>query len=181
MQTSKVFIITGHQGEGKTTFLKQVLPELNQSGIKTAGFYAEGRWENDLRTAFEIVDIRGSGQRLLCCDKKSPGSEKIGRFYFDPSAIRWGESILNGAKQEGGCLFVLDEIGKFELTGKVWYSVFFDLLAEKRPVLITVRKEILESLIQYFLIRNPFVFDPDSTPQMVARAIATRLQLLGKK
>lgn len=175
METSKVFIITGNQGEGKTTFLKKVLFELNQSGIKTAGFYAEGKWKKDLRTAFEIVDIQSGKQRLLCCDKESPGFEKVGRFCFDPLTIQWGENILDKARQEGRCLFVLDEIGKFELNQKVWYSALLNILAEEHLVLITVRKEILEPLIQYFQIRNPFVFGLEDEPQIVARAIAAQL------
>lgn len=172
METFKIFIITGNQGEGKTTFLKQVLQELSWAGIKTTGFYAEGKWENNQRTAFEIVNVQGGEQRLLCCDKETAGFEKAGRFYFDPRTIRWGENLLGKAGQRERCLFVLDEIGKFELAQKVWYPVFFSLLTEKRPLLITVRKEILEVVIQYFRIRNPFVFGLDDAPHTVARTIA---------
>lgn len=178
MGTSKVFIITGNQGEGKTTFLKRVLYALNEARIKTAGFYAEGKWENDLRTQFYIVDIQNNDRKLLCCDKGIPGFEKVGRFYFDPETIQWGENMLEQAKQEGWSLFVLDEIGKFELEQKVWFSVFFNLLTEKRPVLITVRKEILEAVIQYFRIHDAIVFGLDSKPKVVARKIIAQLNFL---
>ena len=36
-----VFLITGQQGSGKTTFLSHVVDELNKFGIQSGGFLAE--------------------------------------------------------------------------------------------------------------------------------------------
>ncbi len=175
MEKSNVFIITGNQGEGKSTFLKGILFELKQAGIKTAGFYAEGKWKDDVRVKFDIVDIQSCHQRLLCCDEETQGFEKVGRFYFNPETIRWGEDIIAKAKLQERCVFVIDEIGKFELNHKVWYPLFYNLLQRNLPVLITVRKEILEQLVQYFKITDPVVFGLDETKKAVMQKIAERL------
>lgn len=178
MENNNVFIITGNQGEGKTTFLKGILSELKQAGIKTAGFYAEGKWKDNVRVKFDIVDIQSNHQRLLCCDEVTQGFEKVGRFYFNPETIRWGEDIITKAKSLERCVFVIDEIGKFELNRKVWYSLFYDLLQQNLPLLITVRKEILEQVIQFFSITNPVVFELNTTKKAAAQIIAERLNLL---
>ena len=178
MENSNVFIITGNQGEGKTTFLKSVLSELKQLGIKTAGFYAEGKWQDNVRVEFEIIDIQSDTKRFLCCDRETQGFEKVGRFYFDPVTIRWGEDIIAKAEHVERCLFVMDEIGKFELNQKVWYPLFYYLLQTNLPVLITVRKEILKQVTQYFKILNPIVFGLDETKKAVAQKIAERLDSL---
>jgi len=175
METSKVFIITGRQGEGKTTFLTSVLTELSLGGIKAAGFCADGQWRDNLRTKFEIVDINGTGRRLLCCDEAVKGFEKVGRFYFNPKTIQWGEDLLLTSRDNEPRLYVVDEIGKFELAQKVWYKAFHNLLEEKLPVLITVRKEILGHVIEYFQIQEPIVFGLDNTQKKVAQTIAAQL------
>ena len=175
METSKVFIITGRQGEGKTTFLTSVLTELSLGGIKAAGFCADGQWRDNLRTKFEIVDINGTGRRLLCCDEAVKGFEKVGRFYFNPKTIQWGEDFLSTAKDNEQRIYVMDEIGKFELAQKVWYNAFHKLLTEKYPVLFTVRKEILEQVIEYFHIFEPIIFGLDDTQKKVAQTIAVQL------
>lgn len=175
MENAKVFIITAGQGEGKTTFLKSVLSELELLGIETAGFYAEGHWKNNLRIRFDITDVRNQESRFLCSDKRLEGFENVGRFYFDPETIRWGERLLLPEESSPHGLFVLDEVGKFELRKKVWYSAFKRLLEMKRPVLITVRREVLEKVIQQFQIQDPVVFGLENAQKKVALTIAGQL------
>ena len=53
----KVFIIAGSVGQGKTTFLINVLSELKMSDIKIGGFYSPRLMENNETTGYDIVDI----------------------------------------------------------------------------------------------------------------------------
>ncbi|MBE0650298.1 MAG: hypothetical protein IH595_05605 [Bacteroidales bacterium] len=175
MEDSKVFIITGEQGRGKTTFLKLLLPELERLDIKVIGFYADGQWKNDVRVRFDVVDIQSRKSHLLCSDEPNAEFERIGRYYFDPKTILWGEDLLLNEDRTGKCLFVIDEIGKFEIAQKVWHNVLRELLDIRMPILITVRKEILERVIEYFQIQDPIVFRLDSTQKKVAQAIAGQL------
>ena len=61
MTLSNVYIITGDQGTGKTTFLSTFSGQLKKNGIKSGGILARGVWENNIRTGFVLEGIN-SGQ-----------------------------------------------------------------------------------------------------------------------
>ena len=157
MEKSKVFIITGEQGAGKTTKLTEIIELLKPVIPNIFGFYAIGEWEDGLRKLFHIVDIQ-KGESHLLCTRKGRTTNSRGAFVFFQQTIEKGEKIvLEGINQKGG-LAIIDEIGRFEVEGKVWYNVFNKLLNNNFPVLITVRKNMLEKVIRYFGIEHPMIF-----------------------
>ena len=111
MIKGKVLIITGDQGEGKTTRLEQVIYQLKQKKCKLSGFIAPGRWVDDKRTGFDIVDINLGRRQLLCQDEYDEKYNKIGRFYFNPEAIKFGEQLLQFNKIHESEIVIIDEIG----------------------------------------------------------------------
>jgi nucleoside-triphosphatase len=157
MEKSKVFIITGEQGAGKTTRLTEIVELLKPVFPDIFGFYAFGEWEDGLRKLFHIVDIQ-KGESHLLCTRKGRTANSRGAFVFIQQTIEKGEKIvLEGINQKGG-LAIIDEIGRFELEGKVWYNIFNKLIISNFPVLITVRENTLEKVIRYFGIEHPVIF-----------------------
>jgi len=59
-------------------------------------------------------------KQVLCRSKIDASFTKIGRFYFNPVAIKSGIQILNNPNISDLELIVIDEIGLFELHGKLW-------------------------------------------------------------
>lgn len=170
MQKPPVFIITGKQGEGKTTLIEKTVGLLVNNGLNVFGFYAEGEWEEGLRSRFRLVDIQ-TGKKQLLCSRKGRTPQAKGTFVFYNDALRSGEiSLLSGLHQKNP-LAVLDEIGRFELEGKVWHKALQLLLEKKIPVLITVRSNYLEAILRHFNINQPLVFYPATPPRQVADAI----------
>ena len=158
MNQQPIFIISGEQGEGKTTRLTEVVKALKSNGLVVKGFTAPGDWTENLRTDFLIKDICSHKSRLLCRDKTKEGFEKIGRFYFDPETIIFGKQILLDGKP--GDLLVIDEVGKFEINGKVWSGVLNTLIKRsKNPLMITIRDQYVTDVIRHFQITNSFVFN----------------------
>ena len=176
MKQQSVFIITGGQGEGKTTRIVEVVDALRDQNIEACGFVAPGKWKADTRVDFSIKNINTGETKLLCQDKPAEGFQKIGRFYFNPEAIKFGESILlmqNGPDKE---LIVIDEIGLFELDGHVWADVLKQLLnSNLNPLLITVRKKFVEDVIENFNLRNVLVFNFQLQPTEIVQKILKEL------
>ncbi len=170
MKDSRVFIIQGKQGEGKTGKLKALVHLLQPSLPGVFGFYAPGEWENGLRKAFRIIDIASGRQHLLCTRKGRTGISK-GTFVFNPATLQEGEHILRNGIQQHGALAVVDEIGRYELQGKVWHDILIVLLENKIPVLMTVRENLVEKIISHFQITHPVIFPVEEPAESMARTI----------
>ncbi|MBN2639170.1 MAG: hypothetical protein JXR65_08805 [Bacteroidales bacterium] len=153
-----VFIVTGKQGEGKTTLIRNVVSQLILNGILVSGFYAEGSWLNDVRDQFTITDFRSNDTKVLCVSENRDFWLKYGRFFFDPIIIEWGELFLDPAFNKASQLYVIDEIGKFELEGKVWNHAFKLLLRKNKNILISVRDRLVDNVVQHFSLHSYFIF-----------------------
>lgn len=155
--------------------LLQVINELKNGAICCKGFVAEGKWTNNLRSGFSIKDLKTGKSYILCPENPGTGHEKIGRFYFNQKTIKIGEKILLDGKP--GELMVIDEIGLFELKGKVWGKVLQTLLDQaQNPMLITVRQKFLKDVIDNFNIEIPLVFELQTEAKMIAATIERHLR-----
>lgn len=172
--TNTVFIISGTQGEGKTTRLKELTSILSEGGIKLAGFVAEGDWKGWERNGFTLTDIRNGENSRLCTAKYTEGWLPLGRFYFDPKVIQWGEQLLLQGIKDQTDLFVLDEMGKFELAGNVWHDAFISLIRRKKTILVTVRTTLVCQFVEQFNLDKFQIFKVgDDKQKVVSRIIET--------
>lgn len=170
MRNDKVYIIAGGQGSGKTSFLDHLITELQNNNIKVGGFIAEGTWKDDKRFGFNIIRIRDRFSMPLCSQEFNNSYLQFGHFNFNPSAISFGNEILN-QDIEHSDIIVIDEIGIFELEEKVWYDSFNQLLNNySNSIIISVREKIVEKVIEKFELNNVHVLKANSE---IENAIAT--------
>jgi nucleoside-triphosphatase len=175
MKSHPVFIISGDQGEGKTTMLTEVVSELVKKDIGVHGFLAPGVWKAGLRSDFYIQDLVTGNQQLLCKSIPEKGFEKIGRFYFNPDTIAFGEDLLRNNKP--GDLLIIDEVGMFEIKGQVWNRVLKEVIeAKENPLLITVRKEFVDDVISVFNLSDPLVYHVSDNGKDIADKIIDHLK-----
>lgn len=175
MNQQPIFIITGEQGEGKTTRLTEVVGRLTDLGIPVRGFAAPGRWKGELRSGFSIVNLNTLESAMLCSDKSETGLMQIGRFHFNPKTITIGEKLLQ--KKKTGDILVIDEVGLFEIKGKVWGDVLSKLLeTSDSPMLITVRRQFLDAVVEHFKMKNTTVFDVKKSSIDIAEKISCSLR-----
>lgn len=172
MSKQTIFIISGEQGAGKTTRLKEVLSLLQRKEVSVAGFIAEGSWENNKRTAFTLVNIQSGESMPLCRNKLNDSWIQLGRFFFDPNAISMAEKWLQEGVSTHADLIAIDEIGLFELNGKVWHSALNKLLKQdKQAVIITVRNRFLERVIKKYNLQKVEIFSVDTAAFIIAEKL----------
>jgi nucleoside-triphosphatase len=170
MEKAAVFIITGAQGAGKTTCLLETVNLIKASANRLFGFYAEGEWENGRRKRFRIVDVQTAEQRLLCSFRQNSTDAK-GNFVFYSKTVKAGEKILRTGNRQKGAVAVLDEVGKYELEGRVWAQALKELLKQDVCILMTVRDSMLDKVLSRFRITHPRIFTIDTPAIAIATAI----------
>ena len=174
---NKLFIITGEQGAGKTNLLIEVIELLEKRGLRMNGFIAKGHWNNGLRSGFDLQNVNTGVSKVLCIDSFEKSYLKIGRFYFNPDTIKYGEERLNDPNIHNDELMVIDEIGLFEIQGKLWSNSLTNLLMNKtNPILITTRVNFVEKVVSHFNLTNVIVFKISETATEISDQIHKSLR-----
>lgn len=169
------FFITGEVNEGKTTYLRRLIELLRQSNIRMKGFLAPGVWNHDHKTGFFLECIDHPLKIEFCSETPQKHWKKLGRFYFDPQAVQIGEQWL--LDPDGNTdIFIIDEIGRFELEGELWAPLINKLIAENRLCIMVVRKKFIQSIINKWSLKNVRIIDIQKTPvieltQQILRSI----------
>ncbi|NOX48323.1 MAG: DUF2478 domain-containing protein [Chlorobi bacterium] len=172
-----IFLITGPQGSGKTTFLIELVSLLKKKGISTGGFVAHGFWKDNVRDGFELEDLQTGEKIVLSQTVAMEGWEKFRRFYFNPGGFAFGEGILSPVKLRDVDLIVVDEIGPFELQGRGWRKAIDKLIKETdKPMVWVCRESILKELVKEFKLQSYHVFNiQEEGPEKVARMVLPNL------
>ena len=144
-----VYVITGEQGGGKTTFLQEVISGLKTRGVRCRGIVAPGYFKDNIRSGFSVTDVATGTSEPLCSDIPSPDCELHGRFYFRKEGLAFGYRALAGPLPEETDLLVIDEVGRFELKGEIWAGCINRLFTGSRlPMLWTVRCDKVDEVLK---------------------------------
>lgn len=155
----KVIIISGEKGEGKTSFLIDVLAQLKESTIQFRGFVATKIIDKNQSRSYLLNELNSDFSIELCTNLPINDYIRQGNFYFNPVALQKGREILTFNHLDENRLFVIDEIGIFELNGHVWFEAFSKLLKiSNLQILITVRKKIIDQVIAKFGLQQFKIF-----------------------
>lgn len=156
-----IFILTGPVNSGKTTLLKRVVKELKKQKFKVDGFLSEALWENEEKIGFNLFDLRG--ERVIPYIRKSGQRdwERSGSYFFTPQGMNWAkQAILRSAEAD---IFVVDEIGPLELSGKGLWPALDKITFERAQIfLFVVRKSILNDLLKVLRKGKKRIFDVEN-------------------
>ncbi len=144
----KVVIITGEKHQGKTTFVSRLTKILESHGKRAGGFIAPGKFEDNRRASFNIVDLDSNTSKPLCSIHFESG-EKAGPFRFDAGGQEMGHALLSPGKIAQKDFVVVDEIGPLELNGDGWAKSIDTLMLQPPGItlIFVVRKSLLEKVI----------------------------------
>jgi len=173
---NKIFIITGQQGSGKTTFLSELINHLKAEGISVGGFIAHGFWKDNIRDGFELEDLQTGEKIVLSQSEPVAKWKKFRRFYFNPEGFKFGEKILSPERSENMDLIAIDEIGPFELEGKGWRKAIDNLIQEtNKPMIWVCRKNILSEIIAEFNLCSFHIYNiSQEDAEVIAKEIISK-------
>lgn len=154
MTPTQIYILTARQGEGKTTRCLEIVNQLKSKGESVGGIVAPGFWENNVRSGFDLMDVQRNQKTPFAQRLPKENWKKIKAFYFNPIAIQEGEAILRVAVLENDWI-ILDEIGKLDIKGHLWSSVFTELIKiPNKNWIICVRDIFVDEVIQHWQMQN---------------------------
>lgn len=155
-----VYIISGEQGEGKTTFLLEILGILTENYVKISGVAAPGYFQHGIRSGFSVLDLATGKSEELCSVKPSFASKKHGCYYFRSEAISFGCRALLKPMSSGQIdLLVIDEVGRFELEGAIWADCIDHIVGTAYPPMIwTVRCSLIKAVSKRWPVTKKVIF-----------------------
>lgn len=112
---TKLFIITGSVGAGKSAFCARLIEPARSAGLKIGGILSPGIFENGQKIAINAIDL-SSGQSTILATLRSSADQaadlQTPRWQFSSPAMAWGNAVLQTATP---CdLLVVDELGPLE-------------------------------------------------------------------
>jgi len=155
----KVFIISGEKHQGKTTFVKNLVENLQLKNIQIGGFISPGKFEKNQRSDFSILDLKTGISKPLSSIHFSEG-ESIGPFRFNRDGQNFGKEMLKPENLRDCRFVVIDEIGPLELKDHGW-ATSIDLLMGHPEIahIWVVRKSLVNEVIKKWQIFDVQIFD----------------------
>lgn len=144
-----LFLVTGSQGAGKTTFCRRLVDAARDAGWQTAGLISHPVFEGNLKTAIEAEDLTNGEIRRLAVrsDPPTPGTQ---HWKFDENALAWGDSVLKASTPVD--LLVIDELGPLEFEQETGWQAGLAAVDSRRYAIaiVVVRPQLLgEALIRW--------------------------------
>ena len=139
---SKITLITGSIGSGKTRYLKCFL---HQDGV--GGVLAPS---NSEKTTYYLQSITTGDRRIFLSEEVIPNSVKAGRFYQSEETLLWENELIIGELSSLSSV-VFDELGKFELHGGGLKAAFVAALNHPNlEIYASVRDTNVAAIIEHF-------------------------------
>jgi nucleoside-triphosphatase THEP1 len=158
----KIFIITGKIGSGKTTFLTELVKRMQEQGLSVSGFLAI---RSRVKGSVQSYGIRfPDSKETIPLSSREYVKEwlKTGNFYFNPEALKRGNDMLSDSQILNKDLIVVDEIGIFELEGKIWADAVSRLIKNGAGIMIwVVRSTLVEKVIRRWGLKDTVIIDID--------------------
>lgn len=146
----KVWIITGSQNSGKTSFILELLKQLKEKNLPICGVVSPGVYKNGERIAIHVMNVEtGEEKELATLEPGFDVEYPQKKWKMNHEGTLWGNEILRRCKPRGK-LLVIDEIGIYELwEGKGWQAGIQIIRAKDyKDAILSVRKETVQPLIQ---------------------------------
>lgn len=160
-----IILLTGSLHSGKTSCAQEIVKEMENHNIKTAGFLSPCVFENGVRVGFDLL-LLSENERLpfsrLGQDNTNPA---IGQYVVNKDTYLKGLSALERAMSSGADLIFIDEIGPWELENQGWTPAINKLMkVPDLPMLWIVRQEVVDYALQYWSPASPLIINCNQKP-----------------
>jgi nucleoside-triphosphatase len=146
MTMSRVLILTGAPGVGKTTLLTKTVDALKAKGISVGGMISHEVREGNVRVGFEILDLT-TGRHGWLAQVTGQSGPQVGKYHVNLNDLdSIGTAAITQALEKCSAL-AIDEIGPMELYSQKFKQVVAQSLASKKLVLVVVHGKANDPLV----------------------------------
>ena len=111
---TRILILTGAPGVGKTTVLTKTVDALKAKGISVGGMISREVREGNVRVGFEILDLT-NGKHGWLAHVNGQSGPQVGKYHVNLSDLdNIGTAAITQALEKCGAV-AIDEIGPMEL------------------------------------------------------------------
>jgi len=137
------WFITGNPGSGKTTLVMLIVEKLKHEGINIDGFITREIKEDNVRTGFQIIDVKTRNKGLLASKKLKIHGPRVGSYVVNLEdieivAVQALERAFNSSD-----VIIIDEIGTMELFSSSFKSIVNKILKSNKNCLATIHRNHL--------------------------------------
>ena len=132
------------------------MSELHSNGFVVGGFVALHKIESD---SYQIKDSRTQKQSPLM-QRIATYDERPNHFKFFAKGVGMGNNCIQELLIHHPDIAVIDEIGGYELRGKLWSDSFTQLVATSFPLIFTVKERLLDKVVEKWNIEPTLIFSP---------------------
>ncbi|MGM0503406.1 MAG: nucleoside-triphosphatase [Bacteroidota bacterium] len=158
--TQKVFILTGSIGQGKTTFIQDIVQSFQSKGITVGGIYSPRVMQDKTTVGYDIIDINTNEREIFLRQRSLDNRLKIGRFNINLQGLQKGIKTLKSSIDTNTQIVIIDEVGKLELDNNGWASGIDELIKNaQNHLLLVIRDRYIEQIIKKWEIKNYQIFD----------------------
>jgi nucleoside-triphosphatase THEP1 len=134
--------------------------KLLEHKLTIGGFIAVRSGTSDFEQSYDLQFFESRESLPLAKRENVRNWTKIGNFHFNPKAILRGNRILNDPQILNKDLVVIDEIGIFELEGKIWADAISHLVSKSEKMMIwVVRDTLIEKVIEKWSVQKSIIID----------------------
>lgn len=112
MNESRLIIVTGDRGAGKTTFCARLIELARSGGRSIGGVLSPAVFVDDQKVAIDVIDLRSNQRRQLAVHNPTANYPLELYWRFDADALAWGSQVLTASTP---CeVLLVDELGVLE-------------------------------------------------------------------
>lgn len=154
-----IFILTGRTNQGKTSFTRQLIEELQKEALTVRGFVTLGNTNDSSRNAYNIKDILSGKETALCSTQTDAQKPHYGRFYFEESGIEKGCDTIAQTLTHPTDLLVIDELGPMEINDRGWAPAIEKVVENNACAQFwVVREKLVKPLMRKWNVGDVVVF-----------------------
>lgn len=150
---SRLLLLTGQPGVGKTSALLRVVDALKTKGYDVRGMISREVREQGTRVGFEIIDLHTGLKGWLAHIRQSSGPQ-VGKYRVNLDDLKnvGVNSIFDAIKDAD--VIVVDEIGPMELFSQEFRETVLKAVNSSKPLLATIHFKVQNPLIDTIKTRD---------------------------
>lgn len=168
-----IFIISGDEGTGKSSLIKSITTILQKYNRTILGYRTI---YNEPTNCFSIQMLQND-EKFLFTGRWDQFQKKSNHVKFIRKALELENDRVRNLNYKKSLIVTIDEIGCYELEGKVLHNIFTELVQLLLPLIITTKNEYLPAVIRKWNLNPAAVFyqfefsEPEKIVSQIERMI----------